>query len=201
MKIFKNKFQINKEIPNLSVIFVIILRTAILFFVVFIGLMFQNALAQDPEYKPYQEKEERKPERFSQFDSLALMVDSFFNEFKRKDYNLINKFIPDIAFIKILFDTLEVEYNAQKLAFRQQRYLRTAQVRYGKLHKKLKKKKYSPEKFVLEKVHYSYGMNENQVEYCYITLYCKEKKRSAEIRFLAVLLNGLWFLGDEFYLL
>jgi hypothetical protein len=157
--------------------------------------------AQEPEYKPYQEREEKKPERFSKFDSLPLLVDSFFTEFKKKDYPLINKFIPDMAYIKIIFDTFDVEYNAQKLAFRQQRYLRTAQVRYKKLQKKLKKKDYTPEKFVLDRIGYSYGVTDKEIEYCYVTLYCKQRKKEVEIRFLAVLLNGLWFVGDEFYLL
>jgi hypothetical protein len=156
--------------------------------------------AQEPEYKPYQELEEKPMERYSEFDSLPLLVDSFFREFRQKDVNKLTKFIPDMAYVKVLFDSMEVDYTAQKLAYRQQMYLRRAQVRYSKLHKKIKKIKFDTEKCVLEKYDYDCGEADKNRIFCYVSMTCKEKKKSIKVRFLVVLLNDLWFVGDEFYL-
>ena len=33
--------------------------------------------------------------------------------------------------------------------------------------------------------------------YCYVTMICKKKKHTYELKYAAIMLNGHWFVGDE----
>ncbi len=131
------------------------------------------------------------------FDSLPEMCDSFFTQLKKEDVNTIKSFVPTMKYLKITFDTLAVEYTLDKVVIRQQMMLRSLQRQYLKILKKAKKDKLKMRHLVYQKTDYDYGEDEKGNRYCYVTVHCNKRKKEYELKYVAIRLNGMWFLGDE----
>lgn len=131
------------------------------------------------------------------YKELPVMCDSFFITFIRKELVGLKKFVPRVKYLKETFDTLAIEYREEQVIYRQQLLLRTLQKDYKKILKKAEKNKVSIHKLVKIKTDYEYGEDEKGNKYCYVTTVCQKRKKSYELKYLAILLNGSWFVGDE----
>lgn len=134
------------------------------------------------------------------YDSLPQMCDSFFNELKNEDLSSIKKFVPQIKYLRSTFDTLDIEYNEQKVILRQQLLLRTVQKDYRKIIKNAEKNKLKLKKLVHADREYEYGVDDKGNRYCYVTDICKKKKHTYNLKYVAIMLNGKWFLGERLLL-
>lgn len=131
------------------------------------------------------------------FDSLPEMCDSFFTQLKKEDVNTIKSFVPTMKYLKITFDTLAVEYTLDKVLIRQQMLLRGLQRQYLKVLKKAKKDKLKMRHLERKNTDYDYGEDEDGNKYCYVIVHCNKRKKEYDLKYLAIQLNGMWFLGDE----
>lgn len=131
------------------------------------------------------------------YKDLPVMTDSFFSMFKRKDLAGVKKFVPRVNYLKETFDTMAIEYREEQVIYRQQLLLRTLQKDYKKILKQAEKSKTGIHKLILKSTDYEYGEDEDGNKYCYVTTLCYKRKRIYELRYLAILLNGSWFVGDE----
>ncbi|MBT8327925.1 MAG: hypothetical protein KJP21_09390, partial [Bacteroidia bacterium] len=84
-----------------------------------------------------------------------------------------------------------------KVVIRQQRLLRSLQRQYLKVLKKAKKDKLKMRHLDHKKTDFDYGADEDGNRYCYVTVQCNKRKKEYELKYVAIQLNGMWFLGDE----
>ena len=131
------------------------------------------------------------------FDSLPVMCDSFFTQLRKEDVNTIKSFVPTMKYLKSTYDTLAVEYTLDKVVIRQQMLLRSLQKQYLKILKKAKKDKLKLRHLEHQKTSYDYGEDDDGNAYCYVTVKCNKKKKNYQLKYLAIRLNGMWFLGDD----
>jgi hypothetical protein len=131
------------------------------------------------------------------FDSLEVMIDSFYIQLKYEDIGSIKKFVPTRKHLRATFDTLDVEYNENKVVVRQQMVLRGLQKDYHKILKKNKKAKVRFKTLTKKNIIYNYGVDKDGNEFCYITIELKKRKKEYELKFLAIRLIDKWFIGDE----
>ena len=131
------------------------------------------------------------------YDSLPQMCDSFYSAFMKKDPSGLKKFVPQVRYLKATFDTMAIEYREDQVLYKQQLILRSLQKDYRKILKQAEKDKFSFKRIERGKTKYKYGKDDNGNRYCYVIVTCKKKKHTYELKYLAILLNGSWFVGDE----
>lgn len=132
------------------------------------------------------------------FDTMPLLVDSFFNCLLREEQDPIKKFVPDVKFLKSTYDTLNVDYNEANALYRQQYMQRNLELQYKRMMKKVRKKKINLKKLEMRDLALEYAIDpEWGIEICYVTLQCIKGKNEYEIKFACIKLNGKWFLADE----
>lgn len=131
------------------------------------------------------------------FDSLPIMVDSFWSKLRFMESKIMKNFTPTFAHLKAAFDTLGVEYNQADLLIKQQLIEKKMTRKLHKSLKKAKKNKVKFKRFSKEKTNYNYGISKEGYEFCYVTIACKKKKTELNVKFLAMKLDGQWFIGDE----
>lgn len=131
------------------------------------------------------------------YDSLPKMCDTLYRAFIREDLAGLKPFVPEARYLKSTFDTLAIEYREEQVVYRQQLLYRSLQKDYKKIIKYAKKSKLNMRRLEKGTVTYNYGKNEEGYEYCYVTTECKKRKHAYELKFLAIILNGHWFLGDD----
>lgn len=131
------------------------------------------------------------------YDSLPQMCDSFYLAFLKEDLSEIKKFVPQVKFLKATFDTMSIEYREDQVLFKQQLILRTIQKDYRKILKTAEKAKFKFKRLEHTDTKYNCGKDEKGNSYCYVTMICKKKKHTYELKYAAIMLNGHWFVGDE----
>lgn len=131
------------------------------------------------------------------YDRVPELADSFYVVFIKKDLNGIKKFVPNVRYLRATFDTLDIEYREEQVIYRQQMLLRGLQKDYHKILKRAEKKRITLTKIEVVNTHYDYGIDEKNNEYCYVTVMAKRRKKSYELKYLAIKLNNKWFVGDE----
>lgn len=131
------------------------------------------------------------------YDNVPVLADSFYRMLMKEDINEMKKFVPNVKFLRATFDTLAIEYREEQVIYRQQMLLRGLQKDYHKILKKSEKERINLQKIEVTNTHYEYGMDEKDNEYCYVTVMAKRRKHDYEIKYLAIKLNGKWFVGDE----
>jgi hypothetical protein len=131
------------------------------------------------------------------YDSLPQMCDSFYFAFMKKDLSGIKKFVPQVKFLKATFDTMSIEYREDQVLYKQQLILRSLQKDYRKILKTAEKDKFSFKRLERKGTSYNYGKDKDGNRYCYVTVTCKKKKHTYELKYAAIMLNGHWFVGDE----
>ena len=137
------------------------------------------------------------PDTQQLYTSLPEMCDSFYATFISNDMTGFKKFTPRVKYLKETFDTLAIEYREEQVLYRQQMLLRNLQRSYKKITKYTEKNKIKLNKIENSGTDYRYGEDEQKNRYCYITVYCTRKKHEYELKYLAIQLNGHWFVGDE----
>ncbi len=131
------------------------------------------------------------------YDSLPVLVDSFYSEIKLQDISSMKKFVPTMRYLKATFDTLDVEYTDNKVLVRQQMLLRGLQKDYRKILKKNEKAKVKFRHLNLESTEYDFGEDEEGNRFCYVTMHLKKRKKEYEMRYIAIVLIDKWFIGDK----
>ncbi|PCJ64594.1 MAG: hypothetical protein COA58_12720 [Bacteroidetes bacterium] len=131
------------------------------------------------------------------FDSLPEMCDSFYITFLKKDLGGMKKFVPQVKYLRATFDTMSIEYREDQVIYRQQMILRNLQKDYRKILKNSEKSKLKLKRIERGKTQYNFGKDDDNNRYCYVTVNCKRRKHQYELKYLAILLNGSWFVGDE----
>jgi len=131
------------------------------------------------------------------YDDLPEMCDSFYIMFVKQDIVGVKKFVPRVKFLRATFDTLSIEYREEQVVYRQQLLLRKLQKDYRKILKSAEKNKIIIKKIVRTVTDYAYGQDEDENRFCYVTVTCKRRKHEYELRYLAIILNSKWFVGDE----
>ena len=140
---------------------------------------------------------QQKPDTQQLYTTLPEMCDSFYATFISNDMAGFKKFTPRVKYLKETFDTLAIEYREEQVLYRQQMLLRNLQRSYKKITKYTEKNKIKLNKIENSGTDYRYGEDEQKNRYCYITVYCTRKKHEYELKYLAIQLNGHWFVGDE----
>ena len=131
------------------------------------------------------------------YDSLPAMCDTFYRAFLTQNLSNLKPFIPQVKYLRATFDTLAIEYRREQVLYRQQLMLRLLQKDYKKALKYVEKNNINLKKIVLGESSYDYGKDEKGNRYCYVTMRQTRRKNTYELKYLAIVLNGHWFVGDE----
>ena len=131
------------------------------------------------------------------YDSLPIMCDSFYVMLLREDLTEMKKFVPRVKYLKSTFDTMAIEYREEQVVYRQQMLLRNLQKDYKNILKYSEQSNLNIKRLEKGKTIYEYGQDEQENKYCYVTVLCKKNRKEYELKYLAILLNGHWFVGDE----
>ena len=131
------------------------------------------------------------------YDSLPAMCDTFYRAFLTQNLSNLKPFIPQVKYLRATFDTLAIEYRREQVLYRQQLMLRLLQKDYKKALKYAEKNNINLKKIVLGESSYDYGKDEKGNRYCYVTMRQTRRKNTYELKYLAIVLNGHWFVGDE----
>ncbi len=131
------------------------------------------------------------------YDSLPIMCDSFYVMLLREDLTEMKKFVPRMKYLKSTFDTMAIEYREEQVVYRQQMLLRNLQKDYKNILKYSEQSNLNIKRLEKGKTIYEYGQDEQENKYCYVTVLCKKNRKEYELKYLAILLNGHWFVGDE----
>ena len=131
------------------------------------------------------------------YDSLPIMCDSFYVMLLREDLTEMKKFVPRMKYLKSTFDTMAIEYREEQVVYRQQMLLHNLQKDYKKILKYSEKSRLNIKRLEKGKTIYDYGRDEQENKYCYVTVLCTKNGKEDELKYLAILLNGHWFVGDE----
>ncbi len=134
---------------------------------------------------------------FFLYDSVPQLVDSFFVELKFEDLASIKKFVPKMKYLKATFDTLAIDYKLDQVVVRQQVFLKNLQKQYRKIIKHAEKNRLRLKQLVRGETNYNFGKDEKGNEFCYVAVICFKRKKKYELKYVAIRLNGKWFLGDE----
>jgi hypothetical protein len=125
------------------------------------------------------------------------MCDTLYKAFVKEDLTGLKPFVPEVRYLRTTFDTLSIEYREEQVIYRQQLLYRSLQKDYKKILKYANKSKINFRRLEKGEVSFSYGKNDEGHEYCYVTTELKKRKQNYELKYLAIMLNGHWFLGDE----
>ena len=131
------------------------------------------------------------------YDSLPIMCDSFYVMLLREDLTKMKRFVPRMKYLKSTFDTMAIEYREEQVVYRQQMLLCNLQKDYKNILKYSEQSNLNIKRLEKGKTIYEYGQDEQENKYCYVTVLCKKNRKEYELKYLAILLNGHWFVGDE----
>ena len=131
------------------------------------------------------------------YDSLPTLCDSFFSKVKLQDSRIIKQFVPTLESLKASIDTNATGFKESDLVFRQEFIQKKLEKLYAKSLKQAKKDNIKFKFYELSKKQYQFGKSEDGNEFCYVTLTCVKKKKTLNIRFLAIRLDGAWYMADD----
>lgn len=134
------------------------------------------------------------------YDSLPAMCDTFYRAFLTQNLSSLKPFVPQVKYLRATFDTLAIEYRPEQAIYRQQLMLRLLQKDYKKALKYAEKNKINLKKIVPGESTFDYAKDEKGNRYCYVTVPLVRRKNRYELKYLAIVLNGHWFVGDELLL-
>lgn len=133
----------------------------------------------------------------SLYDSLPIMTDSFYQSLLMQNVRTIKNFVPTVSHLKSTFDTLDVKYNRADVLMKQQIMQKKLERSYSKILKRAEKRKLTFKRYSVVDKKFTYGKDANGNEFCYVTYICKKNRKKMEISYLAIKLNGCWFVADE----
>ncbi len=131
------------------------------------------------------------------YDSLPAMCDTFYRAFITENLSNLKPFVPQVKYLRSTFDTMAIEYRPEQVVYRQQLMLRLLQKEYKKALKYTERNKVNLKKIEPTERAYKYGKDDDGNKYCYVTVKAVRRKHTYELRYLAIMLNGHWFVGDE----
>lgn len=132
------------------------------------------------------------------FDSLPELCDSLDVHLKRDEGIHMKEYVPTFRFLKSTFDTLNVEYDDQKVIYRRQMLLQGLEKDYRKVRRTIEKDRLRWKGVERNAILYDYGRDEKGNRFCYVTVPYQKKKKKYELRFVSLQLMGKWFLADKF---
>ena len=128
---------------------------------------------------------------------LPALCDTFYKAIAQMNPEIIKPFVPDVKFLKGTFDTMNIEFRNDQVIFKHQMILRNLQRDYRKILKTTDRLKINFKKLTRTDLNYDYGKDEKENQYCYVTQYYQRRKHKYTLSFIAIMLNGHWFVGDE----
>jgi hypothetical protein len=128
---------------------------------------------------------------------LPALCDTFYKAIAQMNSEIIKPFVPDVKFLKGTFDTMDIEFRNDQVIFKHQMILRNLQRDYRKILKTTNRLKINFKKLTRTDLNYDYGKDEKGNQYCYVTQYYQRRKHKYTLSFIAIMLNGYWFAGDE----
>lgn len=130
------------------------------------------------------------------YDSLPSMADTFYRAFVTGQLANVKPFVPQLRYLKATLDTAEVEYREEQALYRQQLLLRSLQKEFKKALKYIDKNAIKLNKLEVVKTNYAYDTDDKGNHFCYVTVYLKRRKHEYELKYLTIMLNNHWFVGD-----
>ena len=169
------------------------MRAFFLSFVFLLSLL-QVALAQDTEDK------DSLPPKEWQFTSVVDLADTAWWALQKNTNTEFLTLVPSLKIIKATFDSLEIKNNPQviKLKYNYISYKVSKQLKL--LRKKASRNKLKFKTCELEKVNYKEGKDDKNNTFAYVHLECRKSKKTFRIKFVALQLNGYWYIVDELML-
>lgn len=131
------------------------------------------------------------------YDSLPALCDTFYRAFITENLSNLQPFVPQVRYLRATFDTMAIEYRPEQVVYRQQLMLRLLQKDYKKALKYAERNKINLKKIEPAGRTYRYGKDDDGNRFCYVTVKAIRRKHTYELRYLAIMLNGHWFVGDE----
>lgn len=131
------------------------------------------------------------------YDSLPALCDTFYRAFITENLSNLKPFIPQVRYLRATFDTMAIEYRPEQVLYRQQLMLRLLQKDYKKALKYAERNKINLKKIEPGERTYNYGKDDSGNRYCYVTVKAIRRKHTYELKYLVIMLNGHWFVGDE----
>ena len=131
------------------------------------------------------------------YDSLPALADTFFRAFITSDLSNMKPFVPQLKYLKATLDTAAVEYREEQAVYRQQLLLRSLQKEYKKALKYAQKKDIKVHKLARGKTDFDYTKDEKENTFCYVTEHLTRRKHEYALKYLAIQLNGNWFVGNK----
>ena len=128
---------------------------------------------------------------------LPALCDTFYKAIPQMNLEIIKPFVPDVKFLKGTFDTMDIQFRNDQVIFKQQMILLSLQRDYRKILKTTNKLKINFKKLARTDLNFDHGSDEDGNQYCYVTQYYQRRKHKYTLSFIAIMLNGYWFVGDE----
>lgn len=160
-------------------------------------LLFTVAYGQAQLYVLQDHRPDSADQTNTLYDSLPALCDTFYRAFVTQNLTNLKPFVPQIKYLKATFDTLAIDYRPEQLVYRQQLMLRLLQKNYKKALKYATKNKLDLAKVEPTNRDYDYSKDQDGNTFCYVTVTAKRRKHTYELKYLAIMLNGNWFIGDE----
>ena len=131
------------------------------------------------------------------YDSLPAMCDTFYRAFLTQNLQNLKPFVPQVKYLRATFDTMSIEYRPEQVVYRQQLMFRLLQKEYKKALKYAERNKINLKKIERGETKYKYDKDEDGNRFCYVTVTATRRKHTYELKYLAIMLNGHWFVGDD----
>ncbi|MFY0644156.1 MAG: hypothetical protein JXR19_06795 [Bacteroidia bacterium] len=131
------------------------------------------------------------------YDSLQELSDSVYHRFINEDIAGIEMITPDTNALRYSLDSTYQEYATSDLLTRRAQIKIRLNKSLRQQYKSYRKNKVILGQFKKDKLTYKFGITPQGNEFCYVTIRCSRKKRKLNITFLALKIQGHWFLGDE----
>jgi len=146
---------------------------------------------QEPEAK------DSLPPKEWQFSSIVELADTAWLALQKNTNTEFLSLVPSLKIIKATFDTLEIKNNPQIIKLKYNYISHKVSKQLKILRKKALRNKLKFKTCELEKINYKEGKDEKNNVFAYVHLECRKSKKTFRIKFVALQLNGFWYIVDE----
>jgi len=137
------------------------------------------------------------PQKEWGFETTAELADTAWWALQRKTNAEFMSLVPTIAIITESFDSLEIKNNSQVIRIKYNYFYHRVNKQLKFLQKKATTFKIKFKTCTLDSVSITEGTDDKGNRFAYITLLSHKNKKEFTIKFVALMLNGNWFIVDE----
>jgi len=132
-----------------------------------------------------------------QFTSVLELADTAWWSLQKTTNTEFLSLTPSLKIIKATFDSLEIKNNPQVIRLKYNYISFKVSKQLKLLRKKAAKNKLKFKTCELEKINFKEGKDEKNNTFAYVHLECRKSKKTFRIKFVALQLNGYWYIVDE----